>query len=151
MAFAELGDTDRAWALCSMLNPIRHAMDADGVNRYKVEPYVIAADIYGASPHTGRGGWSWYTGAAGWMYRLLVETLLGVHLEGELLRLNPRLPSDWPSLKLHYRFRDTFYHITVTRGVDAKPRQLLLDGGGQPDGGIHLIDDRQDHTIDLTV
>jgi hypothetical protein len=68
--------TDRAWELFSLLNPIRHA-DAEGVARYKVEPYVVAADVYGAAPHTGRGGWTWYTGAAGWMYRLLVETLLG--------------------------------------------------------------------------
>jgi len=149
MAFAELGDTDRAWELCSLLNPIRHAMDADGVNRYKVEPYVIAADIYGTSPHTGRGGWSWYTGSAGWMYRLLVETLLGVQLEGEQLRLRPRLPSDWPSLKLHYRFRDTFYHITVTRGEDAAVARLRLDGQEQPDGVIHLVDDRRDHAVEL--
>jgi len=151
MAFAELGDTDRAWELCSLLNPIRHAMDADGVNRYNVEPYVMTADIYGASPHTGRGGWSWYTGAAGWMYRLLVETLLGVQLEGEKLRIKPRLPADWPSLKLHYRFRETFYHITATHAADAEKPFLLLDHQEQPDGIIHLIDDRQDHTVELTV
>jgi len=133
------------------MESIRHAMDADGVNRYNVEPYVMTADIYGASPHTGRGGWSWYTGAAGWMYRLLVETLLGVQLEGEKLRIKPRLPADWPSLKLHYRFRETFYHITATHAADAEKPFLLLDHQEQPDGIIHLIDDRQDHTVELTV
>jgi len=151
MAFAELGDTERAWELASLINPIRHATNPDEVGVYKVEPYVVAADIYAVEPHVGRGGWSWYTGSAGWMYRLLVEHLLGVRQEGERLRLTPHLPDAWPSIKLHYRYRDTFYHITVTRTDDANaaPIQLCLDGEVQPDATVPLVDDRQAHAIDV--
>src|SRR5690606_35938181 len=87
MAFAKLGDTERAWELFSLLNPVQHGATRERIGTYKVEPYVVAADVYGVTPHTGRGGWSWYTGSAGWMYRLLTETLLGVHREGDRLRL----------------------------------------------------------------
>ena len=100
---------------------ITPARPAD-VEVYKVEPYVMCADIYGAPPHTGRGGWTWYTGAAGWMYRLAVETLLGLHLEVDRLRLAPRVPAEWESYKIHYRYRETFYHITLTR-VEVKPER----------------------------
>ena len=153
MAFAGLGDTERAWELASLLNPIRHATTREEAEVYKVEPYVVAADIYAVEPHVGRGGWSWYTGAAGWMYRLLVEHLLGVRLEGERLRLTPQLPAAWPSIKLHYRYRDTFYHITVTRTDDenADPIPLRLDGQDQPDATFPLTDDHQAHTVEVMV
>ena len=153
MAFAELGDTERAWELASLLNPIRHATNPEEAGVYKVEPYVVAADIYAVEPHVGRGGWSWYTGAAGWMYRLLVEHLLGVRLEGERLRLSPQLPRAWPSIKLHYRYRDTFYHITVTRSDEerAAPIHVRLDGQDQPDATIALTDDRQAHAVEVKV
>jgi cellobiose phosphorylase len=153
MAFAELGETERAWELFSLLNPIRHATDETEVNRYRVEPYVVVADIYTIAPHTGRGGWTWYTGSAGWMYRLIVETLLGMRLEVDKLRLNPRLPRAWESLKLHYRYRDTFYHITVKRiGVEvAQPICVIVDGKEQPDATVQLVDDRQEHTVEMKV
>ena len=153
MAFAELGETERAWELFSLLNPIRHATDLTEVNRYKVEPYVVVADIYAVAPHTGRGGWSWYTGSAGWMYRLIVETLLGLRLEADQLRVSPRLPRAWESLKLHYRYRDTFYHITVKRaGLEvAQPVRVIVDGKEQPDATIQLVDDRQEHTVEMKV
>ncbi len=153
MAFADLGDTERAWELASLLNPIRHAMNLEEAEIYKVEPYVVAADIYAVEPHTGRGGWSWYTGAAGWMYRLLVEHLLGVRQEGERLRLTPKLPSAWPLIKLHYRYRDTFYHITVTRSEEgqAAPIQLRLDGQEHPDATIPLTNDRREHAVEVRV
>jgi len=153
MAFAELGETERAWELFALLNPVRHAMDAEGVERYKVEPYAMAADIYGAAPHTGRGGWTWYTGSAAWMYRLLVETLLGVQLEVGQLRVQPRLPKAWPSIKLHYRYRDTFYHILVSRSEaeSAPPVQMVVDGQEQPEGIIHLSDDRREHNVTITL
>jgi cyclic beta-1,2-glucan synthetase len=153
MAFAELGETERAWELFSLLNPIRHATDLTEVNRYRVEPYVVAADVYAVAPHTGRGGWSWYTGSAGWMYRLIVETLLGLRLEADHLRLNPRLPRAWESLKLHYRHRDTFYHITVKR-VGAEVTQsvcTIVDGKERPDATIHLVDDHQEHAVEIKV
>ena len=115
MAFALQGDVKRAWELFSMLNPINHAAGPEDAELYKVEPYVMTADIYAAPPHVGRGGWSWYTGAAGWMYKLAVETLVGLHLEVDRLRLTPRVPAEWESYKIHYRYRETFYHITVAR------------------------------------
>ena len=118
MAFAMLGDKDRAWELFAMLNPINHGSQSKEIERYKVEPYVMCADIYGAPPHTSRGGWTWYTGAAGWMYRLTVETLLGLQLEVDHLRMEPCMPGHWDSYKIHYRFRETYYHITVKRAEE---------------------------------
>ncbi|MBP2672184.1 MAG: glycosyltransferase, partial [candidate division NC10 bacterium] len=95
MAFAAMGDNRRAWELMAMLNPVRHANSPEGMATYKVEPYVVAADIYALAPHTGRGGWTWYTGSAGWMYRLIVESLLGLTLDAGRLRFAPCLPADW--------------------------------------------------------
>ena len=153
MAFAELGETERAWELLSLISPIRHATGMADVDCYKVEPYVVAADVYGMAPHTGRGGWTWYTGSAGWMYRLIVETLLGVQLEADQLRLSPRLPLAWESLKIHYRHRDTFYHITITRiAADSDHSdQILLDGKEVAGKAVPLVSDGQEHTIEMKV
>jgi cellobiose phosphorylase len=151
MAFALMGDGERAWELFSLLNPVHHSATPEQVAVYKVEPYVVAADVYAVTPHVGRGGWTWYTGSAGWMYRLLVETLLGVNLEGDKLRLAPRLPSAWTSFKIHYRYRQTVYHITVSRlaaeSDDAK--RLSLDGEEISGTTIPLVDDRQEHAVEL--
>lgn len=153
MAFAELGETDRAWELFSLLNPIRNATTEADVNRYKIEPYVVAADIYAVAPHTGRGGWSWYTASAGWMYRMIVETLLGLRLEADQLKVSPQLPKAWSSLKLHYRYHDTFYHITVTRAEKEAPGSapVIVDGEAQSDGLIHLVADNQEHTVQISI
>lgn len=155
MAFALLGDKEKAWELFSMLNPINRGKRAQDTERYKVEPYVMCADIYGASPHTGRGGWTWYTGAAGWMYRLAAEILLGVHLEVDKLRFAPCVPDNWEMYKIHYRFRDTLYHITVKRVGQkaAGVTRIILDGSiidvvEQP-GTIPLVDDRQEHYVEV--
>jgi cellobiose phosphorylase len=113
MAFAMQNDCERAWELFAMLNPINHASTADQVTTYQVEPYVMCADIYANVQHTGRGGWTWYTGAAGWMYRLTLETLLGITIEGNQLHIKPCVPANWQSYKIHYRYRDTNYHITI--------------------------------------
>ena len=113
MAFAALGDSRRAWELLAMINPVNHARSPEGMATYKVEPYVVAADVYALSPHTGRGGWTWYTGSAGWMYRLIVESLLGLRLEVDKLHFAPCLPADWKAFKVHYRYRGTVYHIAV--------------------------------------
>jgi len=119
MAFALLGEGEHAWELFSMLNPISHSDQPEKSELYKVEPYVMCADVYSVAPHTGRGGWTWYTGAAGWMYRLTVETLLGLRLEVDKLRMAPLMPKDWSSYKIHYRYRETFYHIEVVRTEEA--------------------------------
>ncbi len=113
MAFAAMGDRERAWELMTMINPVNHARTPTGVATYKAEPYVIAADVYALAPHTGRGGWSWYTGSAGWMYRLIVESLLGLTLDHGRLRFTPCLPADWTAFTMRYRYRDTAYDIAV--------------------------------------
>ncbi|MBW8311684.1 MAG: glycosyl transferase [Rhizobium sp.] len=127
MAFAELGDATRAWELARMVSPVHRSLDAGQVATYKVEPYVVSADIYAVDPHVGRGGWSWYTGSAGWMYRLLVESLLGLGREGDLLRLRPCLPADWPGYTLRYRHRGQVRALVVTRAADGTLR-LAVDG-----------------------
>ena len=126
MAYAMQGETERAWELFAMLNPINHAISPSQVQTYKVEPYVMAADIYGANPHKGRGGWTWYTGAAGWMYQLTLETLLGLTLHNDQLHLTPCVPKYWPSYLVHYRYRDTVYHITINCNLDKLPNLAPL-------------------------
>jgi cellobiose phosphorylase len=150
MAFAQLGDRTRAWELFDLINPINHARSPSDVATYKVEPYVIAADVYAVSPHVGRGGWTWYTGSAGWMYRLIVESLLGLRREGETLRIEPCLPADWDGFKLSYRYRETRYQIVVTQGSEREggPR-VTVDGIEQAGLAIPLIDDRQQHAVEV--
>ncbi len=153
MAFAMMGDTERAWEFFAMLNPINHGSSPESIARYKVEPYVMCADIYGASPHTGRGGWTWYTGAAGWMYRLTVETLLGLQLDVDRLRLTPCVPADWDSYKIHYRYRETVYHITVKRVGEQSNQvgRVTVDGVDQPDTSIPLVDDHREHRVEVAL
>jgi cellobiose phosphorylase len=151
MAFAVMGDAERAWEVFNLLNPVHHGGTSAQISTYRVEPYVVAADVYGVAPHIGRGGWTWYTGSAGWMYRLLVETLLGLHLEGTQLRLAPALPQSWPSCQIHYRYRQTVYHITVIRlaaGWSGSPR-LFLDGKELDPPSLPLADDRREHFVEL--
>jgi cellobiose phosphorylase len=150
MAFAALGDSRRAWELSAMINPVNHARSAEAIAAYKVEPYVVAADVYALSPHTGRGGWTWYTGSAGWMYRLIVESLLGLRLEVDKLRFVPCLPADWEAFKVHYRYEETFYHIAVlhTRAGNGE-MSVTVDGVEQHDGAIPLVDDRQEHYVEV--
>ena len=153
MAFALMGENDRAWELFALLNPIHHGGTPQQIAIYKVEPYVVAADVYAVAPHAGRGGWTWYTGSAGWMYRLLIETLLGVNLEGDQLRLTPRLPKDWTTCKIHYRYRQTVYHITVSRLASdvAETGMLSLDGHEISGTAIPLRDDRREHAVEFKV
>ena len=148
MAFAELRDSKRAWDLCSLINPVNHASDRQGLATYAVEPYVITADIYAVPPHTGRGGWTWYTGSAGWMYRLILESLLGLRREAERLRFEPCLPAHWDSIRIDYRYRETIYHITM-RGSDPQTTALAVtvDGVAQPHAAIVLVDDGVEHHV----
>ena len=150
MAFSKLGDSKKAWEILTMINPINHAKSPEEVARYKVEPYVIAADVYALSPHIGRGGWTWYTGSAGWMYRLIVESLLGLRLETDKLYFEPCIPSDWISFKIHYRFRETIYRITLTQlHEDHTKLTIIVDGTEYQDKFIRLVDDRQEHLAEV--
>ncbi|QJE03223.1 cyclic beta 1-2 glucan synthetase [Massilia forsythiae] len=148
MAFARLGQTERAWELFDMINPVNHAASREACAVYKAEPYVMTADVYAVTPHVGRGGWSWYTGSAGWMYRLVVESLLGVERTGERLALAPQMPADWTGFKLQYRYRGSTYAIDVRRGSAAS---LSVDGVAQEGASIALVDDGRRHEVVLVV
>jgi cellobiose phosphorylase len=151
MAFAQLGDSRRAWELLAMINPVNHGRTREEIATYKVEPYVVAADVYALSPHVGRGGWTWYTGSAGWMYRLILESLLGLRLETDKLRFAPCLPRDWESFKMHYRYRETVYHITVLQTNNGGTAGVTVDGVEQPDNAIPLLDDHQEHAVEVRI
>ncbi len=116
-AHAKLREAERAMELFALLNPVNHALDEDGVRRYRVEPYVIAADIYSVTPHAGRGGWTWYTGSAGWMYRAGLEAILGVVREGDKLRLKPCVPASWKEFHVSLKYGSTQYDITMRRST----------------------------------
>ena len=129
IAFAELGEGDKAAALFAMLNPIRHADTRAGIQRYKVEPYVVAADVYSEAPHVGRGGWTWYTGAAGWLYRAGIESILGVRRQGAFLVVEPCIPQRWPGFEMTFRHGSTRYDIAVeNRGAGHGVAAAELDG-----------------------
>lgn len=147
MAFADAGEKDIAWELFDMINPLHHGKSEAAIARYKIEPYVAAGDVYGVEPHTGRGGWSWYTGSAGWMYRLLTESLLGIRLEaGNQLLLNPQMPKGWERFSCDYRYKGSLYQINVH--VDVKVSgHLFLDGLRLKGNTITLQDDGKVHEV----
>jgi cellobiose phosphorylase len=152
LAAALEGNNELAWELFALLNPVNHGRTAADIATYKVEPYVIAADVYWVPPHTGRGGWTWYTGSAGWMYRTLIETLLGLQPEGDQLRLVPRLPKAWREYKIHYRYRDTPYRISIARSSDAETgSKTYLDGKEISGETVPLVDDKKEHQIEVRV
>jgi cyclic beta-1,2-glucan synthetase len=150
MAFAQLGDSRRAWELMAMINPVNHAQSPEATAKYKVEPYAVAADIYAVSPHIGRGGWTWYTGSAGWMYRLITESLLGLTLTADRLSCAPLLPAHWEGFTVHYRYRETVYHIAIRRGqVGDGTAIATVDGVPQQDTTITLVDDHKEHWAEV--
>jgi cyclic beta-1,2-glucan synthetase len=149
LATALLGKGDRAFELYSLINPIRHSDTPEDAEHYKVEPYVVCADVYGAPPHTGRGGWTWYTGSASWMYRVGLEAILGFELLGDAFRMNPCIPRSWPGFELTYRRGETMYHVTVENpdGVEHGVREVLLDGKPVTCGRVPLADDGREHQV----
>jgi cyclic beta-1,2-glucan synthetase len=152
MAYAALGDAEHAHEVLNMVNPARHAQSPAGAARYKLEPYAIAGDIYACAPHTGRGGWSWYTGSAGWTYRLILESILGIKRVGNSLQITPCLPVAWPSCSLVYRYGETPYNIRLSRSdaTEAGPG-VLLDGVTQDGNAIMLSDDGLVHQVVLVM
>ena len=151
MATALFGESARAWDLFKLINPVLHAATPADAERYKVEPYVMAGDVYSLPPHTGRGGWTWYTGSAGWMYRLMIETFLGLELVVDELRFIPRIPQAWKEFKVAYRFRETTYRLTCVNasGLWKTPPTIIVDGQEQTQALIKLIDDRREHLAEL--
>jgi cyclic beta-1,2-glucan synthetase len=152
-AFARLGQGEHAMELFDMLNPINHSNTPEKAAHYQVEPYVIAADIYSVPPHTGKGGWTWYTGSSGWMYRLGIEAILGISRVGSALIINPCIPHTWPGFKANYRFGSTHYKINVENSQAVNPgvQQIRLDGVLLNVSLIPLVDDGQPHEIDLVM
>jgi cyclic beta-1,2-glucan synthetase len=144
-----LGRGGDGHALFDLLNPIRHAATPEDVAHYRVEPYVVVADIYGRPPHVGRGGWTWYTGSASWLYRAGLETLLGLRRQGKRLRLDPRVPAQWPGFSIHYTYGATPYRITVEnpRRVEHGVARVWVDGQEVADSTMELVDDARPHEV----
>ena len=149
LATALQGRGDRALELWNLLNPVGHATTPAEVERYKVEPYVVCADIYGAPPHTGRGGWTWYTGSAGWLYRVALEAILGIRPAGNTLRVAPCVPRGWPGFEVAYRHGSASYRIRVDNpaGVERGVRSVTVDGQPVPGGTVPLLDDGREHDV----
>ncbi|HYE64262.1 MAG TPA: glucoamylase family protein [Pyrinomonadaceae bacterium] len=153
IAYAALGDGDRAGELFTLLNPINHASTRAGLHKYKVEPYVAAADVYAVPPHTGRGGWTWYTGSAGWMYRAGLESILGFMLQGESLRLEPCIPRSWREYEINYRYGSTLYQIRVENphGLSRGVAEVELDDRQLSTNRIPLINDKRPHRVRIVL
>jgi cyclic beta-1,2-glucan synthetase len=149
LATALLGDGTRGVSLFDLLNPVNHARTPEEVARYKVEPYVVAADVYGEPPHTGRGGWTWYTGSASWLYRVALEGILGFRLRGETLTLDPHIARDWPGFEVVYRHRSATYRIAVDNPgqVEGGVKEVWVDGQAQEGRIIRLADDGGEHAV----
>ena len=153
IAYAMLGDGDRAGELFALLNPIHHASTRAGLHKYKVEPYVAAADIYAVWPHTGRGGWTWYTGSASWMYRAGIEYILGFKRNGDRLQIDPCIPRGWREYEIDYRHGATTYHIVVENphGLNRGVGTVDLDGETLATTELTLVDDGKPHTVRITL
>ena len=153
LAFAALGEGDKAGELFSLLNPINHASTRAGVFRYKAEPYVVAADVYVEPPHVGRGGWTWYTGSAGWMYRAGLEWILGFRLRGSVLHFDPCMPRAWRSFGITFRYHSASYDIVVEnpQGVTRGVLSVELDGAAVAGARIQLADDGVTHHVHVVL
>jgi cyclic beta-1,2-glucan synthetase len=149
IAFAMLGDGERAGELFALLNPVNHSSTRAGLHKYKVEPYVAVGDVYAVPPHTGRGGWTWYTGSAGWIYRAGLEYILGFQLEGERLAIRPCIPRWWREFEITYRRGESTYLIKVENpaSLNTGVASIEVDGVEQPADYFTLVDDRGHHSV----
>jgi cyclic beta-1,2-glucan synthetase len=153
LATAALGEGDRAAMLFGLLNPVRRALTRADADRSKVEPYAVVADVYSVPPHVGRGGWSWYTGSAGWMQRAGVEGILGIRIRGASLHIDPCIPRDWPGFEATIVWRTARYRIVVSNpgGICTGVAALRLDGADAPAGALGLMDDGGQHLVEVTL
>lgn len=152
-ATALQGDGDLALKLWNQINPVYHGATRDQVERYKVEPYVVSADIYGAAPHTGRGGWTWYTGSASWLYRVGLEAILGFHRQGRFLRFEPCVPASWPAYEITYRYGSATYHIHFdnSKAAGRAVQSVTLDGKAVANEGVPLTEDGRTHDVHVII
>ena len=153
VAYAMLGDGERAWELFALLNPISHASTRAGLHKYRVEPYVAAADVYAVWPHTGRGGWTWYTGSASWMYRAVLESIVGFKLRGDRLAIEPCIPRAWREFEITYKRASTTYKLLVENphGLNHGVGKIELDGEQLNTPDIPLVDDGKEHVVRITL
>lgn len=155
VAFAILGDGDRAGELFNMLNPINHAQSRTAAQRYRVEPYVACGDVYSMSPNVGRGGWTWYTGSAAWMYRTATEYMLGIKQRGGTLVIDPVIPSAWPQFEVRFRHNETTYDILVINPSHVCKGVTAIELDGEPldpeNPSIPLLDDGKTHSVRVTI
>jgi len=147
MAFAALQNKEKTWELLQMINPINRGSTVDTIAKYKVEPYVMAADIYAEPLHLGRGGWTWYTGSAGWMYQLIIESFLGLKRKGDILWFEPCIPATWDSFSINYQYMDTSYKMTVVQDKNHTSLEVFVDEEAQTDNHIRLLNDGKEHVV----
>ena len=151
MAFAALGDRAKVWELFSMIQPVNHSLEEEDTQVYKVEPYVMAADVYANESHRGRGGWTWYTGSAGWMYQFIIGSLLGIELQADSLKFKPCFPLDWPSVSIVYRYKTSVFRITVFQEQGQEGSWWKLDGTEGKGDMLPLTDDGKEHEVEMHV
>jgi cellobiose phosphorylase len=152
MAFAAMRDKKKMWELLQMINPVSHGGSPDGMNVYKVEPYVVAADVYAVSQHTGRGGWTWYTGSAGWLYQLIVDSVLGLKRRGDTLQFAPCLPEEWGNVTIRYKYKTSLYIIQmIQESTDSNEIEVMLDDEIQQGHSIMLADDGKEHDVKVNL
>lgn len=152
MALMELKQNEKGWELLQMINPVNRGSNEELVDRYKVEPYVIAADVYAEISHLGRGGWTWYTGSAGWMYQLIIEYFLGIKKQGDKLYFNPAIPGSWSGFTIHYRYMNTGYTINLHVSKNNEPPTgIVYDGIAAKEQFVLLVNDEKEHHIEITI
>lgn len=151
LAFAKLGFGDKATEYYKMINPIEHSKTKDSAMKYKVEPYVIPADIYEAKGLEGRGGWTWYTGSASWFCKIGLEDILGFNIENGILKIKPCIPKDWKEYSIRYRYGKSIYNIKVinSEGKNTEVQKMLLNGKEQKELQIKLIDDGNVNEVEV--
>ena len=153
MAFAAMGNREKTWELLQLINPLNHGKDAASQEVYKVEPYVVAADVYGEALNKGRGGWTWYTGSAGWMYQLIIESFIGLKKEGDLLYFTPCIPASWPAVKIQYRYKSSLYNIQYLQSPSetAGGIKISVDGTVQSGDSLAMTDDGATHEVKVNL
>lgn len=151
MAFAVLGEREKVWELYNMINPVNHASDNASMRNYKVEPYVMAADVYANESHRGMGGWTWYTGSSGWMYQFIIGSLLGMQLKKDQLIFKPCFPLDWPSVSIEYHYGKSIYRFTVFQ-TDENTASWWKSESKKGEGDtIKLIDDGLEYKVNVYI